>query len=127
MYCIVNDITINKLIFFRVVASQLSSTLTKRILLTDPYRIKSPAEVVMIDFKLPLGVQLLQVYIEKEDYQDLLEDSIKSRTVFQYLNKKNVPKKVCIQRDLLGKYEFSKNVHILIILIKFMLCFFRNF
>lgn len=77
----------------KVVSSQLSANLTKKLVLTDPYRIKSPAEIAVVDFQLPLGVQLLQVYVQREDYQDLLEDSTKCRTIFQYLNKKNIHKK----------------------------------
>lgn len=77
----------------KVVATQLSQNLTKRLVLTDPYRIKSPAEIFEVDYQLPLGVQLLQVYIEGADYQDLLEEATRCRTVHQYLNKKTYTKK----------------------------------
>lgn len=73
-------------------ATQLSSDLTKRLVLTDPYRIKSPAEAVTVDFSLPLGVQLLQVYIAHEDYRTLREDSMKTKSIPQYLNKINTKK-----------------------------------
>ncbi|RZC43137.1 uncharacterized protein BDFB_002659 [Asbolus verrucosus] len=71
----------------KVVATQLSSDITKRIVLTDPYRIKCPAEVPTVNFELPLGVQLLQVYISSKEYFKLHEEATKGRNIFQYLTK----------------------------------------
>lgn len=75
-----------------MVATQLSSDLTKRLILTDPYRIKCPAETVEVTFELPLGVQLLQVYVTNREYCKLVECSLRNRNVFQYLTNKNIKK-----------------------------------
>lgn len=79
-----------------MVATQLTAHLTKYLVLTDPYRIKSPAEVVAVDYQLPLGVQLLQVYIDSNEYKDLQENTTKCGSSFQYLSKTS-SKKVCIK------------------------------
>ncbi|KAJ3664390.1 hypothetical protein Zmor_008565 [Zophobas morio] len=76
----------------KVVATQLSADITKRIILTDPYRIKCPAEVPAVNFDLPLGVQLLQVYISSKEYYRLHEDATKSRNIFQFLSNKSIKK-----------------------------------
>ncbi|KAJ8926607.1 hypothetical protein NQ314_021016 [Rhamnusium bicolor] len=76
----------------KVVATQLSSELTKRLVLTDPYRIKCPAEVADVAFDLPLGVQLLQVYISYKEYCNLLESSLRNRSIYQYLSSKSIKK-----------------------------------
>lgn len=76
----------------KVVATQLGSDLTKKLVLTDPYRIKSPAEMFGINFTLPLGVQLLQVYIAHEDYRKLRDDANRFKSMSQYLNKINLKK-----------------------------------
>lgn len=75
--------------FLRVIATQLSSYLTKHLVLTDPYRIKSPAENSSVDFPLPLGVQLLQVYVDTEEYKELIDDATKCRSISQFLIKKD--------------------------------------
>lgn len=76
----------------RVVATQLSSDLTKRLVLADPYRIKCPAEVVEASYELPLGVQLLQVYITNAEYCKLFEASSRNRNIFQFLSNKSMRK-----------------------------------
>lgn len=58
----------------KVVCTQLSPTLTKQLVVTDPYRVKMPAENVTTQFHLPVGVQLLSVYMDKGDIQRLLKD-----------------------------------------------------
>lgn len=76
----------------KVVATQLSPDLTKKLVLSDPYRIKCPAENAEVDFDLPLGVQLLQVYITNREFCSLLETSTRSRNIFQYLCNKSIRK-----------------------------------
>ncbi|KAJ8948764.1 hypothetical protein NQ318_017933 [Aromia moschata] len=76
----------------KVVATQLSAHITKRLVLTDPYRIKCPAELAEVTFDLPLGVQLLQVYITNKEYCNLLESSLKNRNIYQYLSNRAVKK-----------------------------------
>lgn len=88
--------------FFRVVATQLSADLTKRLVLVDPYRIKCPAEIVEVSYELPLGVQLLQVYISTAEYSKLFEQSSRNRNIFQYLSNKST-RKVRIRTYLIYK------------------------
>lgn len=65
-----------------MVATQLGSVITKQIVLTDPYRIKCPAEAPSVPFDLPLGVQLFYVYISNRDYCELNEEASKCRNLF---------------------------------------------
>ncbi|KRT79391.1 hypothetical protein AMK59_8503 [Oryctes borbonicus] len=65
----------------KVVATQLASNVTKWLILTDPYRIKSPAEIIQTDFQLPAGMQLLQVYIEEDDYEDLRFEATRLQSI----------------------------------------------
>ncbi|KAL3271233.1 hypothetical protein HHI36_021727 [Cryptolaemus montrouzieri] len=74
----------------KVVATQLSPLLTKQLVLTDPYRIKSPAETIVTSFHLPIGVQLLQVYISKSEYDELVENSEKLKQVFKNYKKNSI-------------------------------------
>lgn len=76
----------------KVVATQLSPYLTKMLVLTDPYRIKSPAEAVTTNFHLPIGVQMIEVYISKLEYDNLDKTSSRLRKVFE--NYEEVVKKV---------------------------------
>lgn len=69
-------------------ATQLSPDLSKQLVLTDPYRIKSPAEVAEVDFSLPLGIQILQVYIPINEYDDL---SLKAN-IFRRIFDSSIPK-----------------------------------
>ncbi|XP_066595114.1 uncharacterized protein HPS4, partial [Prorops nasuta] len=79
----------------KVIATQLSSELTKQIVITDPYRIKAPAEKISTEFHLPLGVQLLQVYIDQKQFDDLKREASEARYHSCYLE--SVAKKL-IQR-----------------------------
>lgn len=77
-----------------MVATQLTSTVTKSLILTDPYRIKSPAEIIKTDFQLPSGMQMLQVYIQEDDYQDLKFEATRLQSIQDFLQNKNL--NVCI-------------------------------
>uniref|UniRef100_A0A0V0G5T8 CCZ1/INTU/HSP4 first Longin domain-containing protein n=1 Tax=Triatoma dimidiata TaxID=72491 RepID=A0A0V0G5T8_TRIDM len=55
----------------KVVATQLSCDLTKQLVVSDPYRIKLPAQNVITPFHLPVGVQLLNIYIESSEVEKL--------------------------------------------------------
>ncbi|XP_054263823.1 uncharacterized protein LOC128987130 isoform X1 [Macrosteles quadrilineatus] len=59
----------------KVVASQLSAKLTKLLVISDPYRIKLPGASVSTQFRLPVGVQLLTVFVEQLEVQMLAEES----------------------------------------------------
>ncbi|XP_012142156.2 Hermansky-Pudlak syndrome 4 protein isoform X3 [Megachile rotundata] len=70
----------------KVVATQLSSDLTKQIVITDPYRIKAPAERISTEFHLPVGVQLMRVYIEQKQFTKLLQEANNERYYSSYLD-----------------------------------------
>lgn len=76
----------------RVVATQLSAKLTKHLVLTDPYRIKSPAEIVPVDFQLPLGVQLLFVYLDVSQFHVLRDDASRCKRIREEVAKKEEKK-----------------------------------
>lgn len=79
---------ITYVLIYRVVATQLSAKLTKHLVLTDPYRIKSPAEAVSTDFQLPLGIQLLYVYLDSKQFMDLQSDSGRCKNICENIIKK---------------------------------------
>ncbi|RZF37837.1 hypothetical protein LSTR_LSTR011829 [Laodelphax striatellus] len=60
----------------KVVISQISPEFTRLIVLSDPYRIKVPADPVGISFRLPVGMQLFKVYITKKQYSELKNQSM---------------------------------------------------
>lgn len=65
----------------RIVATQMPPEITKNLVLTDPYRIKSTAETITGDFHIPVGVQLLVVYVPIRDYRRLSADAQRAQTV----------------------------------------------
>ncbi|CAL7946871.1 unnamed protein product [Xylocopa violacea] len=85
----------------KVVATQLSAELTKQIVITDPYRIKAPAERIPTEFHLPVGVQLLRVYIEQKQFIKLAQEANNERYYSSYLDS--------ITRKTLQRKSMSKN------------------
>ncbi|GBP48960.1 Hermansky-Pudlak syndrome 4 protein [Eumeta japonica] len=67
----------------KIVATQLTPSLTSYITVVDPYRIKSPAENLETQTPLPLGSQLLVVYISKKIYEHLKNQSDKMQQFSQ--------------------------------------------
>ncbi|XP_072949589.1 uncharacterized protein HPS4 [Epargyreus clarus] len=61
----------------KIIATQLTPSLTSYLTVVDPYRIKSPAETLHTDTPLPLGAQLLVVYVGKKTYNQLKRQSEK--------------------------------------------------
>ncbi|KAG6454895.1 hypothetical protein O3G_MSEX008920 [Manduca sexta] len=59
----------------KIISTQLPPGLTSYLTVVDPYRIKSPAETLETETPLPLGAQLLVVYVGKKMY-----DSLKKQT-----------------------------------------------
>lgn len=51
--------------------------------MTDPYRIKCTAESINPSFELPEGVQLVQVYVSKKEYERLKNLAKKYKTAFE--------------------------------------------
>lgn len=70
-------------LYFRVLATQLPSNITKYLVVTDPHHIKSSAERVDVPFHLPAETQILVVYIEEEDYIRLKTLSDKAKSLAQ--------------------------------------------
>lgn len=70
----------------KVVATQLSADLTKQIVIMDPYRIKAPAERVHTEFHLPVGIQLLRVYIQEQQYTKLVKEANNERYFNSYID-----------------------------------------
>ncbi|KAG5337832.1 HPS4 protein, partial [Acromyrmex heyeri] len=84
----------------KIVSTQLGADLTKQIVITDPYRIKAPAERIPTEFHLPIGVQLLQVYIERKQFSKLMQEANNERYYNSCLD--TVTKKI-LQRKTLSK------------------------
>ncbi|XP_046390309.1 uncharacterized protein LOC124158929 [Ischnura elegans] len=88
----------------KVVATQLSTEVTKRLVYTDPFRIKSPAESVCGAFRPPIGVQLLRVYIRGQELKrlhslvDSAQESFSSVSSLQ-----PAPRKVSVPKALPSK------------------------
>lgn len=57
--------------FHRIISTQLPAGLTSYLTVVDPYRIKSPAETLDTETPLPLGAQLLVVYVGRKVYHSL--------------------------------------------------------
>lgn len=58
-------------------------SLTSYITVVDPYRIKSPAENLETETPLPLGAQLLVVYVGKKTYNTLKKQTDKLQDFYQ--------------------------------------------
>ncbi|RVE54380.1 hypothetical protein evm_000865 [Chilo suppressalis] len=61
----------------KIIATQLPPSLTSYLTVVDPYRIKSPAETLETEIPLPLGAQLLVVYIGKRTHENLMKQAEK--------------------------------------------------
>ncbi|XP_047991851.1 uncharacterized protein LOC125230663 [Leguminivora glycinivorella] len=61
----------------KIVATLLPPSLTSYLTVVDPYRIKSPAETLETETPLPLGAQLLVVYVAKKMYSSLKKQAEK--------------------------------------------------
>ncbi|XP_058803293.1 uncharacterized protein LOC131671110 isoform X2 [Phymastichus coffea] len=59
----------------KVVASQLDAEITKQLVITDPYRVKAPADRIATNFHLPVGVQLFQVFVEHSRFSKLVQEA----------------------------------------------------
>ncbi|KZC09693.1 Hermansky-Pudlak syndrome 4 protein, partial [Dufourea novaeangliae] len=85
----------------KVVATQLGADLTKQIVITDPYRIRAPAERISTEFHLPVGVQLLRVYIEQKQFAKLVQEANNERYYSSYLDS--------VTKKMLQRKNISKN------------------
>ncbi|CAG2059479.1 unnamed protein product, partial [Timema podura] len=84
----------------RVVATQLSSTLTKKLVSSDPHHIKSPAESISTPFHTPVGVQLLTVYLDEKEFSKLSQDALKARLAIESI----ASKRFSYKKVLPGKF-----------------------
>ncbi|XP_073956320.1 Hermansky-Pudlak syndrome 4 protein [Choristoneura fumiferana] len=67
----------------KIVATQLPPSLTSYLTVVDPYRIKSPAETLQTATPLPLGAQLLVVYVANKMYSRLKREADKMQEFSQ--------------------------------------------
>lgn len=65
----------------RVIATQLYSKLVKNLILTDPHRIKCTAESIPVKFHVPVGCQLITIYIPQSEYDELVKNSERIQTM----------------------------------------------
>ncbi|XP_034230532.1 Hermansky-Pudlak syndrome 4 protein homolog isoform X2 [Thrips palmi] len=71
----------------KIIASQLSAKITKQLVLSDPYRIKSPGTNLDVSFQLPAGAQLLQVFIPQREFHSLARDAEHIQNTFAQVDK----------------------------------------
>lgn len=91
----------------KVVATQLNKAFTKQLVVTDPYRIKLPAETVTTSFHVPFGVQLIKVYVpsteikrlrkDNDELLDALKDVSNWRKELQISQSQNTNKNSCVK------------------------------
>ncbi|KAL4719586.1 hypothetical protein ACJJTC_016411 [Scirpophaga incertulas] len=67
----------------KIIATQLPPSLTSYLTVVDPYRIKSPAETLETETPLPLGAQLLVVYVSKKTYDKLKKETEKLQEFYE--------------------------------------------
>ncbi|KAG4074157.1 hypothetical protein HA402_014362 [Bradysia odoriphaga] len=65
----------------KVVATQLSPDITKNLVLTDPFRIKTTAENISVEFHIPIGVQLIALFIPIKEYRKLSLASQRAQSI----------------------------------------------
>ncbi|XP_008207978.1 uncharacterized protein LOC100116464 isoform X2 [Nasonia vitripennis] len=70
----------------KVIASQLSAEMTKQLVITDPFRIKAPADRIPTNFHLPVGVQLFRVYVEQRQLSTLIQEANMERGYSSYFD-----------------------------------------
>ncbi|CAK1551326.1 unnamed protein product [Leptosia nina] len=61
----------------KIISTQLPPSLTSYLTVVDPYRIKSPAETLETNTPLPLGSQVLVVYVGRKTYNNLKKQANK--------------------------------------------------
>ncbi|XP_059614070.1 uncharacterized protein LOC132260112 [Phlebotomus argentipes] len=74
----------------KIIATQLSPMLSKQVVLTDPYRMKSTAEGITVKFHVPVGVQLIGLYIPYSEYLRLQKEATKAQTSFPQMTSASV-------------------------------------
>lgn len=60
----------------------------KNLILTDPHRIKCTAESIPVKFHVPVGCQLITIYIPQNEYDELVKNSERIQTMC--MNQENV-------------------------------------
>uniref|UniRef100_A0A6B2E9N5 CCZ1/INTU/HSP4 first Longin domain-containing protein n=1 Tax=Phlebotomus kandelakii TaxID=1109342 RepID=A0A6B2E9N5_9DIPT len=74
----------------KIIATQLSPMISKHIVLTDPYRMKSTAEGITVRFHVPVGVQLIGLYISHNEYLRLQQDASRAQTSFTQITNSTI-------------------------------------
>ncbi|CAH2048856.1 unnamed protein product, partial [Iphiclides podalirius] len=67
----------------KIISTQLPPSLTSYLTVVDPYRIKSPAETLETETPLPLGAQLLVVYVSRRTYETLKRQADKMHEFYE--------------------------------------------
>ncbi|CAH0715280.1 unnamed protein product, partial [Brenthis ino] len=67
----------------KIISTQLPPSLTSYLTVVDPYRIKSPAENIETEVPLPLGAQLLVVYVGRKTYNNLKKQADKLQEFYE--------------------------------------------
>lgn len=62
--------------------------MVKNLILTDPHRIKCTAESIPVKFHVPIGCQLITIYIPQSEYDELVQNS--ERIQMMCANQENV-------------------------------------
>ncbi|XP_033246886.1 uncharacterized protein LOC117185782 isoform X1 [Drosophila miranda] len=66
----------------KVVASQLSDVVTKKLVLTDPRHIRNAAEQLTTQqFHVPYGVQMMVVYLDQKQYRQMVADAQRAQNL----------------------------------------------
>lgn len=63
----------------RIIATQLYSELAKNLILTDPHRIKTTADTIPVKFHVPVGCQIITIYIPNGDYLEMCASAERAR------------------------------------------------
>lgn len=89
----------------KIVATQLYAELMKNLILTDPHRIKTTASTIPVKFHVPIGCQLITIYMSNNEYMELTANAERARgmCMASEANTNNTPqfqfKKKLIKRD----------------------------
>ncbi|KAI5694982.1 hypothetical protein M8J75_008930 [Diaphorina citri] len=73
----------------KILASQLSSKLTKLLAISDPYRLQIPADNIKPSYRLPVGVQLLKVHLPESELSSLRTDTRFSQAAIDQLKSRS--------------------------------------
>lgn len=65
----------------RIIASQLSTELAKYLTLADPHRVKTASQQIAVNFHVPVGCQLIAIYITNAEYVEMCANAERARAM----------------------------------------------